>query len=57
MFDVKSVEAEAKKELAEEQSKAAKSKIKTKLAQIASAEAVVANLKREYSALLLEIGE
>lgn len=54
-FDVKAAEAEAKKELQDENSKVAKQKIKGKLAQISSAEAIVANLRREYEALLAEI--
>lgn len=56
MFDVKAVQAEAEKELAKEQSEAAKGKIKTKLKQIASSRAVTANLEREYEVLLAEIG-
>jgi len=56
MFDVKAAEAEAQKEVAEEQSKAAKGKIiKSHLIKIA-AEQVVANLRREYEVLLREIG-
>ena len=56
MFDVKAAEAEAQKEVAEEQSKAAKGKIKSHLIKIAAAEQVVANLRREYEVLLREIG-
>lgn len=56
MFDVKAVQAEAEKELAKEQSEAAKSKIKAKLKQIAASKAVTANLEREYAGLLAEIG-
>ncbi len=55
MFDIKSVEAEAKRELAEEQAKAAKSALKKKLAAISAARAVVANLEREYEVLLREV--
>lgn len=56
MFDVNQAEAEAKKELAEEHLKTAKSKIKASLAKIATAEAVLANLRREHEVLLREIG-
>jgi hypothetical protein len=56
MFDVKKVEAEARQELTEERAKTAKGKIKTKLAQIDSAERVVANLREEYAVLLRDIG-
>ena len=57
MFDVKQAEADAKKELAEETGKVAKKKIKAKLQGIASAEKVLANLKREYAVLLEDIGD
>lgn len=56
MFDIKSVEEEARKELAEEQGKAAKAKIKDKLSQIAKARAITVNLEHEYEVLLREIG-
>lgn len=56
MFDIKQVEAEAQKELAAEKATAAKSKIKSKLAQIAQAEKVVENLRDEYAVLLRDIG-
>lgn len=54
MFDIKAVEAEARKELAKEQGEVAKGKLKAKLKAIAAAKAVVANLEREYGALILE---
>jgi len=56
MFDIKSVEADAKKELAEEQGKVAKGKIKDHLKKLSNARLVVANLEREYEVLLQEIG-
>jgi hypothetical protein len=56
MFDIKAVEAEAKKELAEEQSKSAKGKIKAALKRIADAEAILRNAREEYEVLLRTIG-
>ena len=56
MFDVNAAETEAKKELADEQSKEAKKKIKSKLKQIADAEKIVTNLRIEYDAILADIG-
>jgi hypothetical protein len=57
MFDIKSVEEEARKELPEERGKAAKGKIKDSLKRIAAAEAIVRNLRDEHTVLLAEIGE
>ncbi|MDR3474517.1 MAG: hypothetical protein P4M09_22940 [Devosia sp.] len=57
MFDIKEVEAEAKRELAEEKGKAAKGKIKDSLKRIAAAEAIVRNLREEHAVLLADIGE
>ena len=56
MFDIKAVEAEAQKEVAEEAGKAAKGKIKESLKKIAAARAVVANLEREHEVILRTIG-
>lgn len=56
MFDIKKVEEEARKEIAEEQAKAAKGKIKDKLAQISKARAVVQQLEREYEVMIQEVG-
>lgn len=56
MFDIKKAQAEAEKEIAEEQSKVAKDKIKAHLRKIAQAQTVVANLEREYEVLLREAG-
>lgn len=55
MFDIKKIEAEARAELAAEQATKAKGLIKAKLAQIAGAEKVLANLKGEYEALLRDV--
>ena len=57
MFDIKSVEDEARRELAEEKAKAAKGKIKDSLKRIAAAEAIVRNLREEHAVLLADIGE
>lgn len=56
MFDIKKVEEEARKEVNEEQTKAAKEKIKSHLKRLASARQVVSNLEFEYKVLLEEIG-
>lgn len=56
MFDVKKAQAEAEKEIAEDQAKIAKGKIKDHLKRISTAKAVVANLEREYEVMLREIG-
>jgi len=56
MFDIKAVQAEAEKEIADEKAKLAKSKIKDHLRRIAAAEKVVANLREEYAVLLADIG-
>lgn len=57
MFDIKKVEAEARAEVTKEQEALAKSKVKAHLAKIAQAEAVLANLKREYAVLLASLGD
>ena len=56
MFDIKQVEEEARKELAEEKSNAAKAKIKAHLGKIAAAQKIVDNLKQEYEVLIRDIG-
>lgn len=56
MFDIKKVEAEAAKELADEKATAAKAKIKTSLKNIAAAERVLQNLREEHAVLLRDIG-
>lgn len=56
MFDIKTVEAEAKKEIADEKAKAAKTKIKAALKRIADAEAILRNAKDEYEVILRDIG-
>lgn len=55
LFDVNSIEAEVRKEIAEENSKLAKEKIKAKLLQISKAEKVLQTLNMEYKELLAEI--
>ena len=55
MFDVKAVIAEAQKEISEEQSRKAKDLIKKKLREIAAAELVLSNLKREMDDLTLQV--
>ena len=57
LFDVKEAEEAARAEIAEDRIKDAKKKIKTKLTEIAAAEAVVRNLKREYDVLMEDIGD
>lgn len=57
LFDIKSVQSEAEKELREERTKKAKEKIKAKLKQIQDAEVIVANLKREYDDLIAAIAD
>lgn len=57
MFDIKKIEAEAKKELADEQSKDAKNKIKKKVREIEQARRIVRNLEGEYEVLLRDIGD
>lgn len=56
MFDIKKVEADALKEISDEQAAAARSKIKAKLKQIADAERIVQNLRGEYAVFLRDIG-
>lgn len=57
MFDIKSVEEEARKELAAERGKEAKGKIKASLTRIANAETMLRNAKEEHAVLLRTIGE
>ncbi|WP_287253173.1 hypothetical protein [Mesorhizobium sp.] len=56
MFDIKKVEEEARKEMAEEKAKAAKSKIKTSLVKIEQARTILRNLEEEHQVLLRDIG-
>ncbi len=56
MFDVKAVEAEARKEVAAERGEAAKAKIKSALKEIEAAEKVLANAKLRYELVLRDIG-
>lgn len=55
MFDIKKVQEEAAKELADEKAKKAKEKIKGKLREIDAAEKIVANLHRELEDLYGEL--
>ena len=57
MFDIKKLEAEVDKEVADELIDAAKSKLKAKRRDIQRAKAVLRNLENEYQALLLEVSE
>jgi hypothetical protein len=56
MFDIKKVEEEARKEVMEEQSKAAKDKIKASLKNIENAKKVLANAQMAHEVLLRDIG-
>ncbi len=56
MFDIKSVENEARDELNKELAGAAKTKIKASLRNIAMAEKALMNLRAEHEALLRDIG-
>lgn len=52
VFDIKAAQAEAEKEIAQEETNEAKGKIKAHLRKLAQARAVVANLEHEYEVLL-----
>jgi hypothetical protein len=56
MFDIKKVEAEALKEIAEEKAKGAKTKIKASIAKIDAARTILRNLEEEHQVLLRDIG-
>lgn len=57
LVDIKAVDAEVRKELADEKVKTAKIKLKAKLATIDSARTVLANAEREYEDLLATIAQ
>ena len=57
MLDIKQVEKEAKKEIADEQMKAAKEELKAKLKALDNAKAVVRNIEREIEDLYVRLGE
>jgi hypothetical protein len=57
MIDIKKITEEAEAELVAERGEKAKRQIKSKLNEIASAEKILANLRREYATLLEDIGE
>jgi hypothetical protein len=56
MFDVKKAIEEARKELADEAYDKAKVRVKAKLREIATAEKVLANLKRELEDIYADLG-
>lgn len=56
MFDIKALEAEARKEVDDELATAAKGKIKASLRAIAQARKVLANLESEHQALMRDVG-
>jgi hypothetical protein len=56
MFDIKAVEAEALKEMADEKAKNAKAKIKVALKRISDAETILRNAKEDYAVILRDIG-
>jgi hypothetical protein len=56
MFEIKTIETEARDELAKEKATAAKSKIKDSLKRIDAAERVLRNLRDEHAVLLRDIG-
>jgi DNA anti-recombination protein RmuC len=57
MLDIKKVQEEAQQELVQERMEKAKKQVKSKLNEIATAEKVVANLKRELDDLYAELGQ
>lgn len=57
MIDIKKVREEAEKEIQVERTDYAKKKVKQKLKEIADAELIVRNLRRELEDLYLEIAE
>lgn len=56
MFDVSSIEKEARDELAREMGAAAKTKIKASLRTIAMAEKALLNARNEHAVLMRDIG-
>lgn len=57
MVDIKAIQNEIEAEMRDEEIKRAKSLLKDKAKQIANAERVVLNLRREYDDLIARIGE
>jgi len=57
MIDLKKIEADARKEVAEDMAKQAKDKVKGKLREISAAEKVVRNLRNELQMILEDVGE
>lgn len=57
MVNIKAIQDEIEAEMREDETKRAKSMLKDKAKQIANAERVLENLKREYHDLIVRIGE
>jgi DNA anti-recombination protein RmuC len=57
MFDIKKVQDEAAKEVAEERAKKAKESVKEKLRQIDKAKQIVSNLERELDDLYVQLSQ
>lgn len=57
MFDIKELEREVDKEVADEVMKEAKKKLIAKRKEIGKAKAMLRNLENEYKALLHEVSE
>lgn len=57
LFDIKAIEAEAQAEVADEEGKVAKGKIKASLQTIAACERALANARLNHEALLRTIAE
>jgi hypothetical protein len=55
VIDIKALEADAQKELAEEVAKVARTKIKASLKRIQDAEKILANARLEHAALMRDI--
>ena len=55
-FNVKALETEARKEVAEEHRDAARARLKASFRAIALAEKTLANLRAEHAAILRDIG-
>lgn len=57
MFDIKKVQEEAEKEVAEERLESAKRRIKAKLKERDSAKKVLSNIERELGDLYVELSQ
>lgn len=56
MIDIKSIEEQARKELMDELSKSAVTKLKAKMREITMAERVLVNLRQELEVLKRDLG-